>query len=687
MIALALNLTPMSLLAGEGPTAQTLEPIVVTAPMQDTPLTVITRPKTPRQPLPASDGADFLKSIPGFSTIRKGGSNGDPVLRGMVGSRLDILIDGGQLGGGCPSRMDPPTAYIAPQLYDRVTVIKGPETVLYGPGNSAGVVLFEREITRYAEPAYSADASVLAGSWGRNDVNADLRAGSPVGYLGVAANHAHSQDYEDGNGHRVHSSYDRWNTDITAGWTPDDNTRVEVSVGKGNGQAAYAFSGMDGVRFLRESLGLKVVQQNLSAHWDELKVQLYSNYTDHVMDNYTLRHPDPAGMMPLAMASDVDHHARGGRVSGTWRWDDVVQLDAGLDGSTSIHDSRTGGPAGSMLGYYLDIPRTRDARIQAVGAFGELRWSFAPRQRLITGARLDHAGTRGYELATGNMSRGLSGMAPGGMGSMPAAAIVSAGRSSILPAGFARYERDLSSAPATFYAGLGYVERFPDYWELLGRHADTSLASFKSLAPERTTQLDIGLQYHARKLKAWVSGYAGVVDDFILIHYPTTPMDTGDATNVRARIAGGEAGITYAFTARWKGDAALAAAWGDNRTEQRPLPQMPPLEMRLGLAYDHHDWSVAGLWRLVAAQRRVSVGEGNIVGQDLGPSGGFGVLSINGGYRFGKKITLTAGIDNLLDKTYAEHINAAPPALAGYFGTTRINEPGRTGWLKLDMKL
>ncbi len=439
--------------------------------------------------------------------------------------------------------------------------------------------------------------------------------------------------------------------------------------------------------FCAKALGLKLVQENLSTHWDELKVQLYSSYTDHVMDNYTLRHPDPASMMPMAMASDVDHHARGGSVSGTWRWDDVIQLDAGIDGSTGIHDSRSGGPAGSMLGAYLDMPRTRDARMQTVGAFGELRWTWSPRQRLITGARLDHASTRGYGLTTGSTGTAMSAMNPGSMGSMPAAvATASATRSSTLPAGFARYERDLSGAPATFYVGLGRVERFPDYWELLGRHADTSLDSFRSLAPERTTQLDIGLQYHASRLKAWVSGYAGVVDDFILIHYPATPMDKASATNVQARIAGGEAGLSYAFTARWKGDATLATAWGSNRTEQRPLPQMPPLEMRLGLTYDHHDWSVAGLWRLVTAQHRVAVGEGNIVGQDLGRSSGFGVLSINGGYRFGKTVTLTAGIDNLLDKTYAEHINAAPPALAGYFGTVRINEPGRTGWLKLGIK-
>ena len=39
--------------------------------------------------------ADFtmLKSIPGFSVIRKGGTDGDPVFRGMSGSRLGILLD------------------------------------------------------------------------------------------------------------------------------------------------------------------------------------------------------------------------------------------------------------------------------------------------------------------------------------------------------------------------------------------------------------------------------------------------------------------------------------------------------------------------------------------------------------------------------------------------------------------
>ena len=700
-LALAVALAGLPLVAvhaddGTGPDhSQQFAPVVVTAPMQDSPLTVVTDPKAPRQPVPASDGADLLKSIPGFATIRKGGSNGDPVLRGMSGSRLGIQIDGGLIGGGCPARMDPPTAYIAPELYDRVTVIKGPETVIYGPGNSAGVVRFDRDFGRYAEPGYSVDASVLGGSWGRNDQNLDLRAGAPSGYLGVSANHTHSQDYEDGDGHRVHSRYDRWNVDTTLGWTPTDDSRLELSVGKGDGQAAYAFSGMDGAQFLRESAALKWTQQHLTAHWDELEVQAYTNDADHVMDNYTLREPDPASMMPMAMASDVARRTHGGRIAGTWRWDDALQLVAGIDGSTNAHTVRNGGEPGTATDYHL-YPRRRDARMTDVGTFGELRWTFAERQRLVGGARLDRAQARGYGLSTtsggggmgmgGGMDDGMD-MGGMGMGGGMAAMTVDADRSATLPSGFVRYEHDFAASPATFYAGIGHVERFPDYWELFGQHVDVSVPGFRQLDPERTTQIDLGVQYHDARMKAWVSGYAGVVQDFILMHYPASAMGTGTASNVQARTAGGEAGVSYAFDAHWSGDATLSYAWGENRSEHRPLPQMPPLEARFGLTYARDAWSVGGLWRLAGAQHRVAAGEGNIVGQDLGPSAGFGVFSLNGSYRLGKHLTLSAGVDNLFDATYAEHLNAAPEGLAGYVDTVRVNEPGRTAWVKAQLSL
>ncbi|MDR2678912.1 MAG: hypothetical protein LBB51_05680, partial [Zoogloeaceae bacterium] len=84
-----------------------LEPLVITAPFMNTPLEVRFDPKAPQQPLPANDGASFLKTIPGMSVIRKGGTDGDPVFRGMAASRLNILFDGEQILGGCGGRMDP----------------------------------------------------------------------------------------------------------------------------------------------------------------------------------------------------------------------------------------------------------------------------------------------------------------------------------------------------------------------------------------------------------------------------------------------------------------------------------------------------------------------------------------------------------------------------------------------------
>ena len=86
--------------------AERLDAIVVTAQAPEDGVAWETDPKLPRQPVPASDGADYLKTIPGFSAIRNGGSNGDPVLRGMFGSRLNLLSNDGSMPGTCPARMD-----------------------------------------------------------------------------------------------------------------------------------------------------------------------------------------------------------------------------------------------------------------------------------------------------------------------------------------------------------------------------------------------------------------------------------------------------------------------------------------------------------------------------------------------------------------------------------------------------
>ena len=67
-----------------------LAPIVATAQQGNDAngLVVRANPKQPIQPIPATDGADYLQSIPGFSSIKSGGTNGDVTFRGMFGSRI-----------------------------------------------------------------------------------------------------------------------------------------------------------------------------------------------------------------------------------------------------------------------------------------------------------------------------------------------------------------------------------------------------------------------------------------------------------------------------------------------------------------------------------------------------------------------------------------------------------------------
>ena len=118
------------------------------------------------------------------------------------------------------------------------------------------------------------------------------------------------------------------------------------------------------------------------------------------------------------------------------------------------------------------------------------------------------------------------------------------------------------------------------------------------------------------------------------------------------------------------------------------MPQIPPLEGRFGLTYERDDWSTSGLWRVVASQGRVAKNQGTVVGKDFDESAGFGVLAVNGAYRLDQHFKLSAGVDNLLDKAYSEHLNLAGSAGFADYGldaTRRVNEPGRTYWARVDM--
>lgn len=659
-------------MANETMPVQTLVPIVVTSTAGNDANGLIVRadPKQPIQPIPASDGADYLQSIVGFSSVNSGaGTNGDVTFRGMFGSRIKILTDGTENLGACPSRMDSPTSYISPESYDRISVIKGPQTVQYANTGSAATVIFERSPEQFDEDHhYRGQASVLMGSFGRLDHNVEAAAGDEQKYIRLNTNRSVSNSYQDGNGNTVPSDWERWNADLALGWTPDDDTWVEFTAGKADGEAVYAGRGMDGSKFARESVGLRVEKKNVTEHLKKVTAQVNYNFNDHVMDNFSLREFNPAGGMMHPMANNVARKTLNARVALNHEWD-KVELISGLDTQNNEHSGRKG-----PMNTYVSMPRTTDMKFSSFGGFAELTYNLDDENRVVSGMRLDQVDVKDERITKFSQKQQ---------------------RDDTLMSAFVRLENSHAEhEDGKTYIGLGYVERMPDYWELfspLKGNGDDN--AFKQIDIEKTLQLDAGYQHQHGGLSSWASVYAGVINDYILTQYVESKDDkTGkvklnaESRNVDATIAGAEAGIGYQFTDAIQADVSAMYAWGENTTNNTPLPQISPLEARVNLRYIQDKYNVGLLWRVVDGQNRISKDEGNIVGYDLQPSAGFSTLSLNGTYNLAEDIDLSVGIDNVLNKTYTEHLNKMGNAGVGLAANEQFNNMGRNYWARISMK-
>ncbi|MFV5383601.1 TonB-dependent copper receptor [Acinetobacter towneri] len=634
-----------------------LAPIVATAQQGNDAngLVVRANPKQPIQPIPATDGADYLQSIVGFSAVNSGaGTNGDVTFRGMFGSRIKILTDGSENLGACPSRMDSPTSYISPESFDEITVIKGPQTVQYANTGSAATVLFERKPEQFGEGQnYRGQASVLMGSFGRLDHNVEAAAGDAQKYIRLNANRSVADSYKDGNGTTVPSDWERWNADLALGWTPDENTWLELTGGRGDAEVIYAGRTMDGSEFDRESLGLRVEKKNITDVIKKIEAQVNYSFNDHVMDNFSLRAFNPAGGMMHPMANNVARKTLNARMAVTHEWD-KVDFVTGVDTQNNEHSGRKG-----RMNSYKNLPRTVDMEFQSIGGFGELGYQFNDQNKLVTGVRIDQVEVDAVQTAQQ--------------------------RKETLPSGFIRLENQHPHHDAKTYVGLGYVERMPDYWELFTpKSGNGNPNTFKNIDTEKTLQLDFGYQHEHGAFSSWASAYAGLINDYILTKY--TSMTDAHTRNVDATIAGAEVGMGYQFTDALQADVSAMYAWGENTTNNTPLPQISPLEGRLNLRYVQDKYTLGALLRVVDGQSRISEREGNIVGYDVKESSGFGVLSLNGSYNLNKSVDVSVGIDNVLDKTYTEHLNKMGNAGLGFAANEQFNNIGRNYWARISMK-
>lgn len=626
----------------------TLSPVTVTGTQQEKANRVTFNPKAALQPLPAGDGADLLQSVPNMSIIRKGGSSGDPLFRGLGGSRLSVNADDQFIYGGCGMRMDPPTAYIHPNSFDKVVVTKGPQTVTQGMGLVSGSVQFIRKDPDFTEKPYNINATLTAGSNDRLDGSLEAEFGGKYGYVRTNISHNEADDYKDGDGNRIHSNFKRDSQMLQLGVTPTENTTIAGTYERSRAKVAYADRDKDGSKFDRDAWNIRFTQRNLTPWFSELELRYGKSEIDHVMDTYSMRTIYSDGKQ-IKNANNPKRNTDTGRLKATFDWD-KLNLQTGLDYLDDVHVARheRGGDG------YSHKPYMPNQSFKQWGVFTEASWQQTDNQRWVAGLRHDQVKAH-YDTARVTDP-------------------VLKHQKFNLNSGFLRWERNTDNG-LKYYAGFGIAERAPDYWERLR-------SEHKAIRAEQNRQIDAGVIWKRPNLHASVSVFGSNIKDFIMMERQGMNFNV---RNINASRFGGEAEVKWTFAPNWEVGTSLAYTHGKNRTDGKPLAQTPPLEWNNTLAFDNGKFSAGALWRVVAKQNRYSKGQGNIVGQDIGASSGFGVLSLNAGWKFSKYATLQGGVDNVFNKTYAEFVSRGGDPSAGT-QTMRVNEPGRTAWLRLQAK-
>ena len=603
------------------------------------------------RPARMTDGASMLKEVPNMSLMRRGQQSSDPAFRGLGGSRLAITANDQFLYGGCGIRNDTPTAYINPQTYDAMIVTKGPQTVLKGPGLVAGAVEFVRHPRVYDRFETDFSGGLTTGSFKYLDAYGDFALGNPLASLRAIATKSRSDDYKDGDGNEVRSWYDRKGASLNLGLTPTKDLRFELFADANRSQAKFAHLHLDAGKIDRDSIGAKVELSRLSPLVQKVSFELGRSHQDIIMGRQ---------FRSLRAGGNPDRVTRNAKLSSELSWG-ANHTVAGLEWFGDEHRAR---PA------YRGLARSTSEISGNLGFFAENTLDLGHGNALVAGLRHDHARATTY---------------PGfWFGNKPQTK-----NKYRLTAGFGRYE--FVTGGWRSYAGLGYTERAPDFWER-GDNRD--------VRPEKSLQLDVGTQYHVGALRLNGSAFANYIKDYILTEKDNPRLNDlaglTSARNINAMRYGFELGAEYVMDSSWKLGGDMSYTWGRNNTDRVPLGQTPPLELRLRAGYDTEQAALLLSMRAVARQHRVSIGDGNINGVDIGPTPGFAVFGIHGHWRFNKLARLSFGIDNLFDRTYAEHLTKAVQTPEFFSGlginpnigsTTRINEPGRSIWVRLDLKI
>ncbi|MDZ7752847.1 MAG: TonB-dependent receptor [Gammaproteobacteria bacterium] len=631
-----------------------LPPVTVTGEAEDGPRMTVVPARTS---VAGPTTAGLLKRVPGGNVNHNGPLSGIVQYRGMYGPRVNTRVDGLPMASGGPNLMDPPLHYAPMPLLEAVEVHRGIAPVSAGNESIGGHVAARLKSSAFTDGAdlefhgdISASAQTGDDGYGLGGLLWGANRSHRVHVLGVAeegddtrfpGSDIHPTEYErsaHGVGYGFRSGGHEFAIDVLRNETDDAGTPALP---------------MD-IRFFDTDKVSLSYERAVGAH--RLKARLFYTDVDHLMTNFHLRQPPPAGFRQAAATSD----ARGFEV-GVQRAAGAGELALGVDGHFADHDTDIFNPNNPafFVNNFNGVERDR------LGLFAEWEAPAGERSGYGLGVRYTRVDMDADEV-DGTPARVMMGPR-------------------VLRGRFNAADRDRTDhnvdVVATFFhdlsdelrldIGLGRKTRSPSYQEAylwLPLEATAGLADRKryvgdvGLDPEVAYEVDAGLEWRRGGAYAAPRVFYKRVDDYIQGVPATDPVviavskANGDPrplqfANVDAELYGFDARFGLAFSERLAMDGVVSYVRGERRDIDDDLYRIAPLTATLALTYETAAWSVTTEAELVAEQDRVS--ETN----EEDPTGGYGLLNVFGHYRLPNGLMLGVGINNLFDKDHAGHLN------------------------------
>lgn len=614
----------------------------------------------------SADVAEALtRNVPGISLIRRSGIANDIILRGQNKDNINVTIDNTKVYGACPNRMDPPISHVLSNNIESIEIIEGPYDV-ENFGTLSGIVKVK---TKKPEKDLHGEISVNFGSWNYQKQAMTLSGGNDKVRGLVSVSKESSDQYEDGDGndfaeqqeeqnartgnkykttYRNQDAYEKKTFMGKFFFNLIDNHEMNISyTANRSDDILYPATPMDALKDDSNIVNVEYTIKNLGEFSKQLDFQYYHSDVDHPMSTFyrNVSGPDSQYELISKLTTDMD----GFKVKNAFDISETLEAAIGIDTSKRNWD-------GKYIGFGMPPMRPNftgnrsiyDVDTDNVALFAELEKRFVD-FTLNAGARYDDTDVDPDGTQKDNDYDSFSAFARG------------------------TYKY---SDTTNFFGGVGKSSRVPDAKELYWKTSNGTEIGNPDLDATDNYEIDLGMENNYSSLSIKTKLFYSKLNDFI--HYNASKA-TNRYDNIDAKIYGLNISGLYSFTDELYLDFGLAYQRGkkdkamDGQTD-KDLANITPAKLNLGLNYDYMPNGTVKV-EVIAADAWDDYDSDN--GEQK--VSGYGVMNLKARHDLTKNFEVTAGVDNVFDKTYSISNTYYDLVLMTSADNTilQMNEPGR----------